>query len=437
LGVSTLWLNPVLENDQPYESYHGYAVTEHYNIDKRFGDNQLFKTLVDKSHAKGMKVMKDIIFNHCGINHYQVLDLPSNDWLHIWPEFQRTNHRYQTLYDPYASEADKKIELEGWFEKFMPDLNQQNPHLATYLIQNTIWWIEYSGIDAYRVDTYPYNDRKFLEQWAKDVFNEYPNFYICQESWVDGVVNQAHFEHEAKNGLFAQPKNVSPIDFQFSYAITEALNKNEEWTGGVNRIFHTLSQDYLFKNPTKNLTFIDNHDMTRAFSQLGENKEKMRSATAFLLTMRGIPQTYYGNEILMAGVSNPDGYVRADFPGGWDGDKSNKFTAAGRNDEENKMYNFTKKLANYRKNCSAINSGKLMQFLPQNGVYTYFRYDNFKTVMVVMNTRDKASDRIDIMRFSERIAGFKRGKNIIDDQTIDITNIKLEPYQTIVVELMR
>ncbi len=434
LGVTCIWPNPVFENNEYFESYHGYAVTDHYNVDKRFGNNELFKTFVEKSHEKGMKVMKDIIFNHVGDQHYQLKDIPSLDWVHQAPSFERTNHRYQTLFDPYASEADKKQELDGWFIEHMADLNQKNPHLAKYLIQNTIWWIEYSGIDAYRVDTWPYNDATFLDNWQKAIFTEYPNFYVCIESWVDGTLNQAHF---AKNPVGNTGKHVEAIDFQFSYAIIDALTKNEEWTGGVNRIFHTLSNDYLYDNPYQNLTFLDNHDMTRIYSTLGENKEKLKSATAFLLTSRGIPQLYYGTEILMAGVSNPDGYVRFDFPGGWAGDKANKFTASGRTDDENMMFNFTKTLANYRKSSSALTTGKLTQFIPKDGVYTYFRYDDKSTVMIMMNTRDKATEKIDLLRFNERIANFSKGKNVLTGEMVDLANLKIAPFQTLVVEMMK
>ncbi len=437
LGVTTVWANPLDENNQPYESYHGYAVTDHYQIDKRFGTNELFKTFVEKTHEKGMKVIKDIIFNHAGLAHYTVQDIPSSDWIHQWPEFTRSNHRYQTLFDPYASAADKKQELEGWFDHQMPDLNQQNPKLATYLIQNTIWWIEYAGLDAYRVDTWPYNDADFMAKWSAAIFNEYPNFYICGESWVDGVTNQNYFARKVPNATTKKDNSVSAIDFQFQMAITDALNKNEEWVGGVNRIFHTLSSDYLYNDANKNLTFLDNHDMTRIYSQLGENQEKLRSATAFLLTMRGIPQLYYGTEILMKGVSNPDGYVRFDFPGGWAGDKTDKFKASGRNDDENAMFNFTKTLAHYRHKTTALTTGKMTQFIPQDGIYTYFRYDEKNTIMVMMNTRDKANEKIDITRFSERTNGFFKGKNIITGEIVDLANIKLKPYQTLVVELMK
>ncbi len=428
LGVTCVWPNPVFENNEYFESYHGYAVTDHYNIDKRFGNNELFKTFVDKTHERGMKVMKDIIFNHIGDQHYQLKDIPSLDWVHQPASFERTNHRYQTLFDPYASEVDKKLELDGWFIEHMADLNQKNPHLAKYLIQNTIWWVEYSGIDAYRVDTWPYNDAKFLSDWTDAIFAEYPNFYVCIESMVDGTLNQAHFVKGTK---------LAPLDFQFAYAVSDALSRNEEWTGGVNKIFHTLSNDYLYANPYQNMIFLDNHDMTRIYSQLGENQEKLRSATALLLTMRGIPQLYYGTEILMKGVSNPDGYVRFDFPGGWAGDKTDKFKASGRNDDENAMFNFTKTLAHYRHKTTALTTGKMTQFIPQDGIYTYFRYDEKNTIMVMMNTRDKANEKIDITRFVERTNGFFKGKNIITGEIVDLANIKLKPYQTLVVELMK
>lgn len=436
MGVTTLWLNPVLENNQPYESYHGYAVTDHYSIDKRFGSNALYADMVTAAHKKGMKVMKDFIFNHVGNEHYFIKDLPSTDWIHNHADFKRTNYRDQVSYDPYVSEADKKQMLDGWFDKHMPDLNQKNPKLARYLIQNTIWWIEFAGLDAIRVDTWPYNDQDFMLDWSKAVLDEYPNFYICIESWVTGTVNQAHFVNSPKMQQTLGERGIYPIDFQTHYAIVESLTKQQGWLDGIMKMYHTLSTDYLYNNPQKNLIFLDNHDLSRIYSTYGENEDKLKSAIAWLLTARGIPQIYYGTEILMKGVTDPDGYVRADFPGGWKEDPKNKFTSRGRTREENDMYNFVKKLGNYRKNNSVLQTGKLMQFIPTDGIYTYFRYTDDACVMIVMNSADK-TQKVDTQRFMERLNGYTKFKNVISDKAVDLRNLKVEKFQTLVIECQK
>lgn len=436
LGVTTLWLNPVLENNQPYESYHGYAITDHYNVDKRYGTNALYTDMVTQSHKKGMKVMKDMIFNHVGSEHFFIKDLPALDWIHNHKEFKRSNYRDQIHYDPYASEADKTVMLEGWFDKHMPDLNQRNPKLARYLIQNSIWWIEYSGIDAYRIDTYPYNDQEFMRNWSKAILDEYPNFYICVESWVSGTTNQAHFVNNSTMQNIFGSRGIYPIDFQTQTAITEAYTRPQGWYDGVMKMYHTLATDYVYQNPQKNLIFLDNHDMSRALSNFDGDDEKLKSSLAWLLTSRGIPQMYYGTEILMKGVSNPDGYVRGDFPGGWKEDVKNKFSSRGRTREENDMFNFVKKLANYRKNNPVLHTGKLMQFIPVDGVYVYFRYTDNACVMVVMNTSDKVH-KIDAPRFAERTNGYTKFKNVITDKAVNMQTLKVEKYQTLVIECQK
>ncbi|MFZ4545020.1 MAG: glycoside hydrolase family 13 protein [Saprospiraceae bacterium] len=433
LGVTAIWMTPVLENNQPYESYHGYAITDHYKVDRRLGNNQLYLDYVNLVHKKEMKVVKDMIFNHVGNEHFFIKDLPSEDWIHNLPEFKKSNYRDQVHYDPYVAAVDKTTMIEGWFDRHMPDLNTKNEHLARYLIQNSIWWIEFSGIDAYRVDTYPYNDPDFMRNWSKAVLDEYPDFYICLESWVTGSANQAYFTESQQSKAVLGEKQVHPIDFQLQYAITDALTKPQGWLDGVAKLYHTLTSDYLVRSPEKNLIFLDNHDFSRMFSTLNEDQEKLRSAIAWLLTERGIPQLYYGTEILMKGISNPDGYVRNDFPGGWQEDKSNKFKAKGRSRSENEMHNYVSKLANYRKNNSALKTGKLMHFIPQDGVYTYFRYDEKNCVMVVMNTSDKVQ-KLDKKRFEEVLQKYNRFMDISSNKKVDINNLKLEKFQTLIIE---
>ena len=363
LGVTALWLNPVLENDQPYASYHGYAITDHYNIDRRFGDNELYKTFVEKCHEKGIKVIMDIIFNHCGHEHWLIKDLPAEDWVHQWPEFTRSNFRASVINDPYASKTDTKKLLEGWFDYSMPDLNQQNERLANYLIQNTIWWVEYSGQDAYRIDTWFFPDQDFLSRWAKRMQQEFPRLGMYGETWAQMMSVQASFAEDS--GLTDEYNSHLPgiTDFQLNFAIEEALTQKQSWTGGAARLYYTLAQDYLYEDPLRNVIFLDNHDKSRFFSTIGEDIDKYKSGMAFLLTMRGIPSIYYGTELLFAAISDPDGKVRQDFPGGWKEDKINKFNVSGRTAAEKDAFEYVKKLANYRKNTPALDG-----LVPGDGV---------------------------------------------------------------------
>ena len=435
LGVTALWLNPVLENDQPYASYHGYAITDHYAIDKRFGSNALYQEFVKKCHEKGIKVIMDIIFNHCGHKHWLMQDIPSEDWVHQWPEFTRSNFRSSVTADPYASKEDTKRLLEGWFDYSMPDLNQKNPRLANYFIQNTIWWVEFSGQDAYRIDTWFFPDQDFLAQWAKRMQEEFPKLGLFGETWAQMASVQATFAENS--GLTKEYNSHLPsiTDFQLNFAIDEALTKPQTWTDGVARIYYTLAQDFLYENPLRNVIFLDNHDKTRFFSTVGEDVDKFKSGMALLLTMRGTPSMYYGTEQLFAGISDPDGKVRQDFLGGWKEDKIDKFTASGRNIAENDAFEYVKKLANYRKNTPALHSGKLMHFMPIDGIYVYFRYNADKTIMVIMNSTDKAVD-VKTKRYAERMAGFLSAKNIISDEVLnDLKTIKVGKNTTLVLEL--
>lgn len=435
LGVTAIWPNPLLENDEYYESYHGYAVTDLYHIDRRFGDNALYKKMVTDCHQNNIKVIKDIIHNHVGENHWFVRDIPTPDWIHQQDTFTRTSYRDDVIYDPYASKSDKSKMSDGWFDLHMPDLNQNNERLAVYLIQNNIWWVEYSGLDGYRLDTYFYPDVTFMARWAKAMREEYPNLTIFGETWVQSVANQAYFTDQ--NNIKNSPRSYMPgvTDFQVHFSMVEALTKPQGWTDGVTRLYRTLASDYLYKDPTRNIIFLDNHDISRIYSVVGENPEKLKSGIALLLTMRGIPQIYYGTELAMTGLTNPDGYVRQDFPGGWKEDKVNKFVASGRSDFENDIYNYVSKLAKYRAANPTLYNGKLMQFIPEEGVYVYFRYDAKKAIMVVYNSSEK-QQQLSTSRFKERTGDKKSGINIITGEDVNLAEkISLDPYQTKVIEL--
>ena len=437
LGVTALWINPLLTNDQPKTSYHGYANTENYRIDPRYGTNELYKKLIDEMHKRGMKMVKDLVHNHVGSRHWTVLDLPSKDWLNQWPTFTRTTYREQTHFDPYASAADKKQMVKGWFDFHMPDPNQQNPYVRNYITQSHIWWVEYAGVDAFRLDTYAYNDLDYMAEWAKAIKAEYPNLNSFGETWVQGVPSQTYFtEGNVVNQGFDSGLD-GVTDFQALWAVNEALNGKFGWTDGVVRLYNTLAYDYQYKDATKNVVFLDNHDLNRFYSVVNEDFSKYKSGIAWVLTTRGIPQFYYGNEILMTGTTTPDGKVRLDFKGGWPEDKVNKFTAAGRTEKENEAFNYVRKLATYRKNNEVLQTGKMMQFVPQDGVYVYFRYNADKTVMMLMNGEEKEVT-VSTARFAERTSGYTQAVNVATDEVFaDISQIKIPAKTTLVLELKK
>ncbi len=412
LGVTALWLNPVLQNNMPRASYHGYAFTDHYTIDERLGGNAAYKDLIDAMHARGLKMVQDAVYNHVGLEHFFVKDQPTSDWLHQWPTYTNTTYKDQVLFDPYASESDKNKMSNGWFVPSMPDLNHDNPYLANFLIQHALWTVEEFGIDGWRVDTYAYNDLQFMNRCNKALLDEYPKLTIFGETWVHGVPNQSYF---VRNNYNIPYKSNQPgiTDFQLLWGIQDAMTKDFGWNDGVNKLYTTLAQDFVYKDPMQNVIFFDNHDISRFYSTIGEHRKKYFMSIGWLLTCRGIPQWYYGAEIGMKGFANPDGLVRMDFPGGWKGDAKNAFTAAGRTPGEDSIFTFTKKLANFRKQSSALKTGKLMQFVPEDGVYTYFRYNNEQTIMVVMNTA--AEERtLDPLRYKERVGANQQLKDVMD-----------------------
>lgn len=436
LGVTALWLNPIIENDMAERTEHGYAFTNHYKVDRRLGGNEAYRNLIDAAHAKGIKIIQDAVYNHVGIDHILFKDQPDSTWFHRWPKFTQTNYKDQTMFDPYAAMIDKKIMSDGWFVPSMPDWDQSNVFVQNFLIQHAIWTVEQFGIDGWRIDTYAYNDLAFMNKCNKALYDEYPRISIFGETWVHGVPNQSFF-CENKYNMPYKSNLQATTDFQtLFYGIQPACNEKFGWTEGVNKLYTTAAQDYVYKDPMRQVIFLDNHDLPRFFSVVGEDTSKYKMAFAWMLTFRGIPQMYYGNEILMTGFTSPnDGYVRQDFPGGWEGDKDNKFTAAGRTEKENKIFNYIKRLANFRKTSSAIKTGKMMQFLPIDGVYVYFRYDAKQTVMCVMNTNAEPKT-IDLTRFAERIKGFRSAVDIAATVEFKLEKeLQLMPVSNLVLEL--
>lgn len=444
LGVTALWLTPIIENNthQTNEggsmrsSYHGYHFTDHYQIDRRFGGNNGYQKLINEAHKKGIKIIQDAVYNHVGEDAWFVKDLPSKSWLHNWDKYTNTSYKDQPLIDVNGSKYDKKVTEEGWFTSFLPDLNQKDPLLANYLIQHALWTIEYFNIDAWRIDTYIYNDMEFMNRCNKAILDEHPNMLLFGESAVNTVVSQSYF---TKNNLNIPFKCNLPssCDFQVQGAINTALKENFGWNEGVNRLYTTLSQDLVYQNPEKLVPFVENHDTDRYFSVIGEDFNKYKLGLTWLYTVRGVPQMYYGTEFLMKNFKNPsDAEVRKDFPGGFKGDTENKFTAAGRNAQENEAFDFNKKLLNYRKTSEALTKGKFMQFTPfDGGIYVYFRYTDKQTVMVVSNTKNTDSS-VPTANFAEVIKGAKSAKNIMTDEVLnDISNIKVPAMTALILEL--
>ena len=425
LGVTALWLTPVLENDMPLQleqvgkmaGYHGYWFTNHYAVDKRMGGDAAYKKLVDAAHAKGIKIIQDAVYNHVGIEHWFYKDAPSKDWINQWKNYTNTNHRDEAIFDPNGNTADKKIMLDGWFVPNLPDVNQRNPFVANFLIQHALWSVEEYGIDGWRVDTYKYCDEAFLNRVNAALEKEYPLITIFGEAVANTVVGSAYYTQNTMRAAF---KHNLPgtTDFPLSYALTDALNNLFGWTDGVNKLYMTLAQDLLYKAPEKNCIFFDNHDMERFVSVIGEDMGKYKMGMNLLFTLRGIPQLYYGTEVWMKNFKNPnDGMVRLDFPGGFDGDPENKFIASGRNSTEQEAFEYVKKLANFRKNNKALQTGKLMQWLPQNGLYVYFRYDKEQTIMCIFNTAD-TENKISLSNYAERTANVKTATNILNNQQV-------------------
>ncbi|MCR5889769.1 cyclomaltodextrinase N-terminal domain-containing protein [Hymenobacter sp. J193] len=450
LGVTAVWFTPVLENDQPLtneggnmrSAYHGYGFTDHYQVDRRLGGNAAYKTYVQQAHAAGLKVVQDAVYNHVGINHWFVRDLPMKSWLHQWPAYTNTSYRQQPITDPHSAYIDRKVTLDGWFVPFLPDLNQQNPYVANFLIQHALWSVETFGVDAWRIDTYMYNDQPFMNRCNAALLAEYPKIHIFGESSVNNTIDQAYY---VRNKIAFPFKSNQPggLDFVLENAMLAGVKEVGTpgvtgWDNGPQRVYQALAQDAVYVSPEKLVTFLDNHDHNRYLSEVGEDINRFKVGLTWLLTMRGIPSMYYGTEILMKNFKDPsDAEVRRDFPGGWPEDKENKFTAAGRTAAENDAFNFVRTLATYRKTHPALSSGKLMQYLPENGLYVYFRYDTTGTVMVATNTTDKAAS-LPTARFSERLSGFGKARNVLTGEALsDIKTLQLPAKTAMVLELLK
>ena len=439
LGVTAIWLNPVLENDMEGGSYHGYATTDYYRVDPRFGTNEDYVRLIEKTHDRGMRVVMDMIFNHCGSDHPWMKDIPSHDWFNNLDNYVQTNHDKEAYFDPYVSDYDKETMLNGWFVPSMPDLNQKNPHVAKYLIQNSIWWIEYCGVDGIRQDTYPYADVDMMRNWCTEVMNEYPEYNIVGEAWMNYTIGSAYWQKGSRLNFGQDTELKSVMDFRLMGIASKAFHEETGYSGGLHTIFEHMCYDYVYPDIYNVLRFLENHDTDRFLPSMPESVDDLyafKQGVTFLLTIPGIPQLYYGQELLMNGTKEKgDGYIRLDVPGGWPGDKVNQFEASGRSEVQNDAWNFLRTLLKWRKGNDIIAKGKMKHFMVNQGVYVYERSLDGRSVLVLMNGSDKEVN-LPLARYAEVLRGKTSGKEILTGKEIPLGDeLSLAPKGIFVLEM--
>ncbi|MEM6287843.1 MAG: glycoside hydrolase family 13 protein [Bacteroidota bacterium] len=430
LGMTAIWFTPIFENNMTpeYGAYHGYAATDMYATDPRFGTTDEFIGLVDAVHGRGLKVIMDMIHNHVGDRHWWMADPPTPDWVHSWERYGQTNYSSDTAADPYASDADRDRLLNGWFVREMPDLDQDNPLLVQYLLQNTVWWIEHTGIDGIRMDTYLYPDKDYMARWARYVLDAYPTFNIVGESWVYHVGHEAYWQRGFPSGDGYESHLPSVTDFPLAFAARDAFALGR---GGPRRVYELLAQDHLYPEPNLLVTFLDNHDLERVFTAVDEDPAALALAYTFLMTTRGIPQVYYGTEVAMPNgpSTRSDGRKRMDMPGGWPGDARSVFEASGRTEVEQATFEHVRTLTRWRQTASVVHHGRLTHFIPQDDVYVYFRWDDDDTVMVVLN--GASEDRtLDLGRFAERIGDHTSGRDVVTEAVVGLGETLEVPART-------
>jgi glycosidase len=440
LGATALWPTPLCEDNDKAYSYHTYGQSDVYKIDPRFGTNEEYVQLSAELHKRDMKLIMDYVTNHWGAEHWMMKDLPTYEWLHQFPGYAQTNYKMTTQFDTNASQIDAKMCMDGWFVKSMPDLNQTNPLLLKYITQNAIWWIEYADLDGFRVDTYSYCDKKGIAEWTKSITDEYPNFNIVGEVWMNESAQMAYWQKDSKIAAIQNYNSYLPsvMDFTLTDAMSKVFNEdNNIWNTGMTKIYNNFTNDFLYPNINNVLTFVENHDTNR-FNEIYKNDfSKYKMAMTLLATVRGIPQIYYGSEIGMAGNKDNDGdaAIRQDFPGGWAGDKNDAFTKVGRTPEQQKYFDFTAQLFNWRKSNDAVHFGKMKHYIPENNVYVYFRYTDSKNVMAVINN-NKESKTFPTNRFQESILNYKTGVDVFSGKSIDLKNdITIEGKSVLLLEL--
>ncbi|MGB8706283.1 MAG: alpha-amylase family glycosyl hydrolase, partial [Gillisia sp.] len=439
LGATAVWSTPLLEDDDPSYSYHTYAQSDVYNIDPRYGTNQDYKRLASELHSRNMKLIMDYVTNHWSAEHWMIKDLPTYNWIHQFPGYAQSNYEMTTQMDPHASQYDLRYCASGWFTRTMPDLNQSNPLVLNYLIQNAIWWIEYANLDGFRVDTYSYNDKEGISKWTKAIMDEYPDFNITGEVWMHDQARISYWQKDSPIGAIDSYNSHLPtvMDFTLHDAITQMFNEeNNNWGQGMVRAYNNFVNDFLYANSNNIMVFMANHDTNRINEIFNGNLAKYKLALTLIATTRGIPQIYYGDEIGMRGdKSKGDGDIRRDFPGGWKSDNQDAFRAETRTSIQKEYHDFTKKLLNYRKNHEVLHFGKLLQFLPQNNVYVYFRYNHDARVMVILNNNPEDQE-LDLSRFAEGLAGSNFGTEVISGKNVSFSNNLRVPGKTpMIIEL--
>lgn len=440
LGATAVWPTPLCEDNDERGSYHTYGQSDVYKIDARFGTNEDYVRMSAELHKRGMKNIMDYVTNHWGYKHWMMSDLPTYDWIHQFPGYAQTNYRMAAQFDTNASKKDFDLCMDGWFVKSMPDLNQSNPLVLNYLIQNAIWWIEYADLDGFRVDTYSYNDKTAIAKWTKSITDEYPNFNIVGEVWMYDQAQMAYWQKDSKIGAIQSFNSNLPsvMDFTLQEAIANGVfnEDKQEWRNGMVKVYENFNNDFLYPNINNLLVFFENHDTNRLNEIYKNDFKKYQMAMTLIATVRGIPQIYYGSEIGMAGDKGKgDGDIRRDFPGGWNGDTNNAFTKAGRTEEQNKFFDFTAKLFNWRKNKTVIHTGKTTHYIPENNVYVYFRYNEKESVMVVVNNNEE-KQTFKTNRFAENIKKYQSGKDIFTEKTFDLKNdITIDGKSVLILEL--
>lgn len=418
MGFTAIWLNPILENDQPQWSYHGYSTTDYYRVDPRFGTNAEYRELADAARDRDMKVIMDMIMNHCGDEHPWIADPPTEDWINHGGTFAPTTHRRTSLRDPYAAQSDVQAFTDGWFVETMPDLNQRQPLLGDYLIQNTIWWIEYLGLGGIRMDTYPYSDAEFMSRWTCEIMAAYPEFNICGEEWSLNPAVLAYWQRDQVNANGYTSCLPGLLDFPLHDALIKSLTEEEAWHSNWVRLYEMLGNDFLYAHPDEHIIFPDNHDMSRIHTQLGDDARKTRLALVFVATMRGTPQFYYGTEFLMSNTGDDShGNIRSDFPGGWEGDAVNAFTGEGLTAEALSFQTEFSELLQWRKTASAVHGGDVKHYVPEAGTYVYFRFNEDQKIMVILNQGD-SSETLDLSRFHEVLPADARLTNALTGERI-------------------
>ncbi len=438
LGYTALWPSPLLENNMPQWSYHGYAITDYYRVDPRFGTLDTYVELAQQARQRGMKLIMDGVVNHCGANHWWMQDPPFADWLNYQQQYRVTNHRRTVHQDPYAAKTDRQLLTGGWFVPDMPDLNQRNPFMARYLIQNSIWWIETLQLGGIRQDTYPYPDPDFLTDWTCAIMAEYPNFSIVGEEWSYNPLMVAYWQQGHKNANGYTSCLRSTMDFPLQRALVQGLTEPENWDTGLIKLYEALANDFVYAQPKDLLVFGDNHDMDRLYTQLGQDAALTKMALTYLLTVRGIPQLYYGTEVMLDNTGHPGdhGRIRSDFPGGWAGDKADAFTGKGLTPAQTNLQTYLRTLLQWRKQAGVIHTGETRHYGPEKGVYVYSRYNDKETVLVFLN-KNEAETPLALDRFSESIQSRTQAVDVMTGKTIILGKQLSLPAKSALVLLLK